>query len=121
MQRYSKDQLLHSPFGLFTFLGCHHASFFDVKALSKHIDKAKVGIVDNFQGQEMPIVLISMVTLSPEDLARNIECIYSKNWLNVGILRIQFLAAMVAHSKLLEILYGTVKHMKLCQYILMAR
>ncbi len=36
-------------------------------------DNAKVGTVDKFQGQEAPIVLISMVTSSAEDLPRNIE------------------------------------------------
>ena len=34
---------------------------------------ARVGTVDNFQGQEAPIVLVSMVTSSAEYLPRNIE------------------------------------------------
>lgn len=33
MQQYSNDQILYSPSDLVTFLGCHHASFLDVKAL----------------------------------------------------------------------------------------
>ena len=33
MQQYYNDQILYSPSDLVTFLGCHHASFLDVKAL----------------------------------------------------------------------------------------
>ncbi len=40
---------------------------------------ARVGTVDKFQGQEAPIVLISMATSSAEDLPRNIEFLYSKD------------------------------------------
>ena len=76
-------------------------------------DNAKVGTVDKFQGQEAPIVLISMVTSSAEDLPRNIEFLYSKNRLNVALSRAQCLAVVVANSKLLEIPCGTVEQMKL--------
>jgi uncharacterized protein len=76
-------------------------------------DDAKVGTVDKFQGQEAPIVLISMVTSSAEDLPRNIEFLYSKNRLNVAVSRAQCLAMAVANPKLLEIPCGTVEQMKL--------
>lgn len=76
-------------------------------------DNAKVGTVDKFQGQEAPIVLISMVTSSAEDLPRNIEFLYSKNRLNVAVSRAQCLAVVVANPKLLEIPCGTVEQMKL--------
>lgn len=76
-------------------------------------DKAKVGTVDKFQGQEAPIVLISMVTSSAEDLPRNIEFLYSKNRLNVAVSRAQCLAVVVSNPKLLEIPCGTVEQMKL--------
>ena len=76
-------------------------------------DNAKVSTVDKFQGQEAPIVLISMVTSSAEDLPRNIEFLYSKNRLNVAISRAQCLAVVVANPKLLEIPCGTVEQMKL--------
>lgn len=48
------------------------------------ITAAQVGTVDKFQGQESPIVLVSMVTSSAADLLRNIEFLYSKNRLNVA-------------------------------------
>ena len=37
MQQYDNDQILYSPSDLVTFLGCQHASFLDVKALSEEI------------------------------------------------------------------------------------
>ncbi len=76
-------------------------------------ENAKVGTIDKFQGQEAPIVLISMVTSSAEDLPRNIEFLYSKNRLNVAISRAQCLAVVVANPKLLEISCHTVEQMKL--------
>jgi len=74
---------------------------------------AKVGTVDKFQGQEAPVVLVSMVTSSAEDLPRNIEFLYSKNRLNVAISRAQCLAVVVANPKLLEIPCGNIDQMKL--------
>ena len=76
-------------------------------------ENARVGTVDKFQGQEAPIVLISMVTSSAEDLPRNIEFLYSKHRLNVAISRAQCLAVVVANPELLEIPCGTVEQMKL--------
>ncbi|MFC6637390.1 hypothetical protein GV827_17515 [Sulfitobacter sp. JBTF-M27] len=76
-------------------------------------DNAKVGTVDKFQRQEAPIVLISMVISSAEDLTRNIEFLFSKNRLNVAVSRAQFLAVVIANPKLLEIPCSTVEQMKL--------
>ena len=76
-------------------------------------DNARVGTVDKFQGQEAPIVLISMATSSAEDLPRNIEFLYSKNRLNVAISRGQCLAVVVFNPKLLETPCGNVEQMKL--------
>ncbi len=74
---------------------------------------ARVATVDKFQGQEAPIVFISMVTSSAEDLPRNVEFLYSKNRLNVAISRAQCLAVVVANPRLLEISCQTVEQMKL--------
>ena len=41
MQPYGNNQILTSPSDLVTFLGCHHASFLDVKALSESMDKTE--------------------------------------------------------------------------------
>lgn len=75
--------------------------------------EAKVGTVDKFQGQEAPIVLISMVTSSAEDLPRNLEFLYSKNRLNVALSRAQCLAIVVMNRKLLEAPCRTIEQMSL--------
>lgn len=74
---------------------------------------ARVGTVDKFQGQEAPVVLISMVTSSVEDLPRNIEFLYSKNRLNVALSRAQCLALVVVNPKLFEIPCKTINQMML--------
>ena len=72
-----------------------------------------LGTVDKFQGQEAPIVLVSMVTSSAEDLPRNIEFLYSKNRLNVAISRAQCLSVVVVNPNLMEVPCKTVQQMKL--------
>ena len=74
---------------------------------------ARVGTVDKFQGQEAPIVLISMTTSSWEYLPRNIEFLYSGNRLNVAVSRAQCLAVVVANPRLLETPCSTIAQMKL--------
>lgn len=74
---------------------------------------ARVGTVDKFQGQEAPIVLVSMATSSGEDLPRNIEFLYSRNRLNVAISRAKCLAVIFANPRLLEIPCTTIEQMEL--------
>lgn len=74
---------------------------------------ARVGTVDKFQGQEAPIVLVSMVTSSAEDLPRNIEFLYSQNRLNVAVSRAQCLAVIVFNPALLEVPCKTIEQMRL--------
>ncbi|MDF2605151.1 TM0106 family RecB-like putative nuclease [Sphingomonas sp.] len=74
---------------------------------------ARVGTVDKFQGQEAPVVLVSMATSSGEDLPRNIEFLYSRNRLNVAISRARCLAVIYASPRLLEIPCSTIEQMEL--------
>lgn len=74
---------------------------------------ARVGTVDKFQGQEAPVVLISMATSSGDDLPRNIEFLYSRNRLNVAISRARCLAVIFANPRLLEIPCSTIAQMEL--------
>ncbi|MEJ7934462.1 TM0106 family RecB-like putative nuclease [Sphingobium sp. AN558] len=74
---------------------------------------ARVGTVDKFQGQEAPVVLVSMATSSGEDLPRNIEFLYSRNRLNVAISRARCLAVIYANPRLLEIPCSTIAQMEL--------
>jgi predicted RecB family nuclease len=63
---------------------------------------ARVGTVDKFQGQEAPVVLISMATSDAECLPRDIEFLFSANRLNVALSRAQCLAVVAASPRLLE-------------------
>jgi uncharacterized protein len=84
-------------------------------------EAARVGTVDKFQGQEAPIVLVSMATSSAEDMPRNIEFLFSANRLNVALSRAQCLAVVVASPKLLETPCQTIEQMRLvnkfCQLV----
>ena len=64
-------------------------------------DRARVGTVDKFQGQEAPIVLYSMATSTPADAPRGMEFLYSLNRLNVATSRARCVAAVVANPALL--------------------
>ena len=64
---------------------------------------ARVGTIDKFQGQEAPVVLISMATSSGADLPRNLEFLYDRNRLNVAVSRAQCLAVVVASPALLRV------------------
>src|SRR3546814_10649277 len=61
---------------------------------------ARVGTVDKFQGQEAPVVLVSMATSSGDDLPRNIDFLYSRNRLNVAISRARCLRSEEHTSEL---------------------
>jgi superfamily I DNA and/or RNA helicase len=66
-------------------------------------DGARVGTVDKFQGQEAPVVLVSMATSNGGYLPRNLEFLYSKNRLNVALSRAKCLAVLVASPKLMDV------------------
>ena len=74
---------------------------------------ARVGTVDKFQGQEAPVVLVSMVTSTAEDLPRHMEFLYSRNRLNVAVSRAQCLAIVILNPRLLEAPCRTVEQMRL--------
>jgi uncharacterized protein len=69
--------------------------------------------VDKFQGQEAPVVLVSMATSGAEDMPRNIEFLFSANRLNVALSRAQCLAAVVASPRLLETPCRTIEQLRL--------
>ena len=60
----------------------------------------RVGTVDKFQGQEAPIVFVSMATSSSEDLPRGIEFLLSPNRLNVAISRAQWACYLLRSPQL---------------------
>ena len=74
---------------------------YQVNKLRAALDgQAKVGSVDKFQGQEAPIVILSMCTSDPGESPRGIEFLLDKNRLNVAVSRAQTLAIVVANPAL---------------------
>jgi uncharacterized protein len=73
--------------------------------------QAKVGSVDRFQGQEAPIVFVSMCASSVDESARGIDFLFNKNCLNVAISRAQSLAIVVGNPALARIEVQTLEQM----------
>jgi uncharacterized protein len=63
---------------------------------------AAVGTVDKFQGQQAPVVILSMTTSRGEDAPRGSEFLFSPNRINVAISRAQCLAVVVHSAELLD-------------------
>lgn len=75
--------------------------------------EARVGSVDRFQGQEAPVVILSMCSSSREDSPRGMEFLCDPNRLNVAISRAQALAVVVGSPDLLSGEFGNLKEMEL--------
>jgi uncharacterized protein len=71
-------------------------------------DGARVGTVDKFQGQEAPVVIISMATSHGDDAPRGTQFLFSRNRFNVAISRAQCLAIVVQSPKLLDVSAGSI-------------
>ncbi|WP_298628045.1 TM0106 family RecB-like putative nuclease [uncultured Legionella sp.] len=65
-------------------------------------DKAKAGSVDKFQGQEAPVVFLSMCASSANESPRGLNFLFDKNRINVAISRAQCLVIVVYSPALLE-------------------
>ena len=78
--------------------------------------EAKVGSVDKFQGQEAPIVFLSMCASDASESPRGIEFLLSKNRLNVAISRAQSLVIVVGSPDLAKSSANNLKQMKLFNF-----
>src|SRR5439155_6458148 len=76
-------------------------------------DKARVGTVDKFQGQEAPVVIYSMATSSVDDAPRGMDFLFSLNRLNVAASRAQVLVILVGSPELLKARCRTPDQMRL--------
>jgi uncharacterized protein len=65
-------------------------------------EQAKVGSVDKFQGQEAPIVFLSMCASNANESARGIKFLFDKNRINVAVSRAQCMAIVTYSPSLLE-------------------
>ena len=74
---------------------------------------ARVGSVDKFQGQEAPVVIVSLASSSLEDAPRGADFLLNRNRLNVAVSRAQALAIVVASPALLAPRCRTIEEMRL--------
>ncbi|MFK7732902.1 MAG: TM0106 family RecB-like putative nuclease [Pseudomonadales bacterium] len=73
---------------------------------------AKVGSVDKFQGQQAPVVILSMCASNANDSPRGLDFLFDNQRLNVAISRAQCLAFVVANPALALTSVGSVQQMK---------
>jgi uncharacterized protein len=55
----------------------------------------KVGTGDKFQGQQAPVVIVSMTASSADDVPRGMEFLLNRNRVNVAVSRAQWLAVLI--------------------------
>lgn len=96
-----------------------------VTALSAALPGIRVGTVDKFQGQQAPVVIVSLTTSSPDEAPRGMSFLYSANRLNVATSRAKGLCILVGNPKLFEPDCRTPEQMRLanafCRYLEMAK
>lgn len=81
-----------------------------VNRLKRALPEAcEVGTVDKFQGQQKPIVIVSMTTSSGNDAPRGTGFLFSRNRFNVAISRAQTLAVVVQSSRLQDVDVSTIE------------
>lgn len=73
----------------------------------------RVGTVDRFQGQEAPVVVISMCASEPHLSARGIEFLFHPNRLNVALSRAETLAVVVGEPRLGTAVCRSLEEMRL--------
>ena len=83
-----------------------------VALLRRELDNAgltevRVGTVDKFQGQEAPVVIVSMTASSAEDVPRGMEFLLARNRVNVAVSRGKWAAFVVRSRILTHYLPGT--------------
>jgi uncharacterized protein len=74
---------------------------------------AKVGSVDKFQGQEAPIVILSLCASAGEYGSRGLSFILDRNRINVAISRAQTLAIVVGDPRIANADSSSVEEMRL--------
>jgi uncharacterized protein len=77
---------------------------------------ARVASVDKFQGQEAPVVVLSMSASSTADLPRGMEFLLSQNRLNVALTRAQSVAIVVGSPALTYPKCATLDQMRVANF-----
>jgi predicted RecB family nuclease len=64
------------------------------------LEQVRVGTVDNFQGREAPVVIVSMTVSSPADVPRGMDFVLQRNRVNVAVSRGQYRAVLIRSAEL---------------------
>ncbi|MCP4122777.1 MAG: TM0106 family RecB-like putative nuclease, partial [Bacteroidetes bacterium] len=90
---------------------------FQVNKLRAALGKnARIGSVDKFQGQEAPVVVLSMCSSDASESPRGIDFLFSKNRMNVAVSRAQALAIIVGNPNLANTPIANLKQMELINF-----
>ena len=100
-----KDILIVSPYNLQVF------------ELSKKLgDNYRIGTVDKFQGQEAPIVIVSLAASNYEEAPRGIDFILNFNRMNVALSRSQCLSIVIGSPSLTHLHYQSLNSIRLTNF-----
>jgi uncharacterized protein len=93
-----------------------------VRALRQTVPAGvRVGTVDKFQGQEAPVVIVSLASSSGEEAPRGLAFVFNRNRINVATSRAQCRVELVCSPWLLEADCKTVEEMRLvnalCRFV----
>ena len=84
-----------------------------------------MGTVDKFQGQEAPVVLVSLASSTGEDAPRGLSFVFNPNRINVATSRAQCRVELHCSPRLLEADCKTVTEMRLvnalCRFVELSR
>lgn len=80
----------------------YNAQVKNIKTLlrKENLTHIRVGTFDKFQGQEAPVVFVSMATSTAEDLPRGMEFLLSPNRLNVAVSRAKWVCYLIRSENL---------------------
>ncbi|HEX2218662.1 MAG TPA: TM0106 family RecB-like putative nuclease [Gemmatimonadales bacterium] len=97
-----EDILIVAPFNL------------QVRCLRNRLDpRVRIGTVDKFQGQEAPVVIVSLCASTLDEAPRGASFLLSPNRLNVAVSRAEALAILVGSPELIDVRCRSVEEMRL--------
>lgn len=99
-----KDILIVTPYNM------------QVRKIAARVPDARVASIDKFQGQEAPIVILSMCASEGSGSARGLDFLFSRSRLNVAISRAKTLAFVVGSPNLLQTRCTSLNQMKLMSF-----
>ncbi len=76
-------------------------------------ERIRIGSVDKFQGQEGPVVIVSLCASTLEEAPRGAAFLLSPNRLNVAVSRAEALAIVVGCRELMDVRCRSVEEMRL--------